>query len=206
MKKKKDDFYYKNLNACMDTAYEAAGLLHETVKDFRAGRLQEKLATMHELEQKGDSKRHKMMAVLSQAFITPIEREDLVALSSCLDDITDGVEDIMIKIYMSNVTEIRKDIVPMTGLLMESIETLGRVIAELRDFKHSKVIERGIIDVNDLEEKGDQLFVESMRRLYSEADVRNIVIWRHIYECIENGLDCCEHAADIVETVMMKNS
>ena len=89
---------------------------------------------------------------------------------------------------------------------MESIDALGSVIKELKDFKHSKTIEKGIIHVNDLEEKGDQLFVENMHRLYQESDIRTIIIWRHIYECIENCLDSCEHAADIVATVMMKNS
>ncbi len=206
MKKKKEEFYYKNLSTCVEVAYEAAVVLKETVNGYDRNEIKEKLAVMHELEQKGDAKMHKMMSALTQAFITPIEREDLVALSNYLDDITDAVEDVMLEIYMSNVEEIRKDIMPMLDLLMESIEALGNVIKELKDFKHSKTIEKGIIHVNDLEEKGDQLFVENMHRLHQENDIRTIIIWRHIYECIENCLDSCEHAADIVATVMMKNS
>lgn len=206
MKKKKEDFYYKNLSTCVEVAYDAAVVLKETVNEYNIDDIKEKLTVMHELEQKGDAKMHKMMSALSQAFITPIEREDLVALSNYLDDITDAVEDVMLEIYMSNVEKIRKDIIPMLDLLMESIDALGSVIKELKDFKHSKTIEKGIIHVNDLEEKGDQLFVENMHRLYQESDIRTIIIWRHIYECIENCLDSCEHAADIVATVMMKNS
>lgn len=206
MKKKKEDFYYKNLSTCVEVAYDAAVVLKETVNEYNIDDIKEKLTVMHELEQKGDAKMHKMMSALSQAFITPIEREDLVALSNYLDDITDAVEDVMLEIYMSNVEKIRKDVIPMLDLLMESIDALGSVIKELKDFKHSKTIEKGIIHVNDLEEKGDQLFVENMHRLYQESDIRTIIIWRHIYECIENCLDSCEHAADIVATVMMKNS
>lgn len=206
MKKKKEEFYYKNLNASLDVAYEMSKVLRDVVQNYNPRVLKEKLGVMHELEQKGDTKKHKMMEALNQAFITPIEREDLVSLSSYLDDISDAVEDILLQIYMCNVSEIRKDIIPMLNLLIECIQALGDVLMELKDFKHSKTIEKHIIHVNELEEKGDQLFVENMHRLHREGDVLTIMIWRNIYECIENCMDTCEHVADIVETVKMKNS
>ena len=168
--------------------------------------LPEKLDAMHELEQKGDAKKHKMMKALSQAFITPIEREDLVALSGYIDDITDAVEEVLLQIYMSNVSAIRTDVFPTLDLLSECIKALGDVLEELKDFKHSKVIEDYIIRVNDLEEQGDRLYVENMHTLHQEDDIRNVVIWRTIYEYLENCIDTCEHVADIVGMVIMKNS
>lgn len=206
MKKKKDDFYFKNLSACVEISYQAADFLKDTLDDYSAETIKDRLDRMHELEQKADSKKHKMMTVLSQAFITPIEREDLVALSSYLDDITDAVEDVMLHIYMCNVEKIRNDVPPMVVLLLECISALQDVLEELKRFKNSKTIEQGIIRVNDLEEKGDRMYVENMHRLYKEQDVRTIIVWRSIYSCIENCMDMCEHAADIVNTVIMKNS
>ena len=73
MKKKEEEFYYKNLCSAMEYAYQAAQFLTETLKHFDKETIQEKLDAMHELEQKGDVKKHKMMKALSQAFITPIE-------------------------------------------------------------------------------------------------------------------------------------
>ena len=73
-------------------------------------------------------------------------------------------------------------------------------------FKTSKTIEDYIIKVNDLEEQGDKLYRICLHQLYQEEDVRTIIIWRNIYEGIEKCLDTCEHAADIVSTVIMKNS
>lgn len=206
MKKKKDEFYFKNLSACVEISYQAADFLKDTLDDYSAETIKDRLDRMHELEQKADSKKHKMMTVLSQAFITPIEREDLVALSSYLDDITDAVEDVMLHIYMCNVEKIRNDVPPMVVLLLECISALQDVLEELKRFKNSKTIEQGIIRVNDLEEKGDRMYVENMHRLYKEQDVRTIIVWRSIYSCIENCMDMCEHAADIVNTVIMKNS
>lgn len=206
MKKKKEEFYYKNLCSAMEYSYQAAQFLAETLKDYNKETLRDKLDAMHELEQKGDAKKHKMMKALSQAFITPIEREDLVSLSGYIDDITDAVEEVLLQVYMSNVTKIRSDVFPVLELLSASIQALSDVMGELKDFKHSKVIEDYIIRVNDLEEQGDRLYVENMHRLHQEDDIRTIVIWRTIYEYLENCIDTCEHVADIVGMVIMKNS
>lgn len=206
MKKKKDEFYFKNLNTCVEISYQAAEFLKNVVVDFSVDTIKEDLDRMHELEQKADGKKHKMMTVLSQAFITPIEREDLVALSNYLDDITDAVEDVFLQIYMCNVDTIREDVPQMVELLLECIKALQDVIGELKRFKSSKTIEQSIIRVNDLEEQGDRLYVENMHRLYGESDLRTVVVWKNIYACIENCMYVCEHAADIVNTVIMKNS
>ena len=121
-------------------------------------------------------------------------------------DITDAVEEVMLQIYMSNVSVIRPDVFPMLNLLLDCIKALGDVLKELKDFKHSKKIEEYIIRVNDLEEQGDKLYLENMYQLHKEKDTLLIVSWRKIYDCLENCLDSCEHTADIVETVIMKNS
>ncbi len=206
MKKKKEEFYFKNLCAAIEYSYQAAQFLKETLEHYDKKTLQEKLDAMHDLEQKGDIKKHKMMKALSQAFITPIEREDLVSLSSYLDDITDAVEEVLLQIYMSNVETIREDVFPTLNLLLECIQALGDVLEELKDFKHSKVIEDYIIRVNDLEEQGDKLYVENMYRLHQEENIRTVVIWRTIYEYLETCMDTCEHVADIVGMVIMKNA
>lgn len=206
MKKKKDEFYFKNLCSCVDYSYKAAEFLKDTLMEYDTNVINEKLAQMHELEQKADAKKHKMMSALSQAFITPIEREDLVALSNYLDDITDAVEDVLLQIYMCNIEEIREDVPQMLDLLLECIQALQEVLGELKNFKHSKVMNEYVIRVNDLEKQGDKLYVENMRRLYNEQDIRTIITWRTVYECMENCMDLCEHAADVVSTVIMKNS
>lgn len=206
MKKKKDDFYFKNLSSCVELSYRAAEFLQTTLKEFDVEMLPIKIDEMHAIEQKADAKKHKMVTALSQAFITPIEREDLLALSNYLDDITDEVEEVLLKIYIGNMRMIRVDILPMIERLLEVIKALQDVLGELKNFKHSKKIEDYIIRVNDLEEQGDRMYMESMHSLYGETDVKTILVWQNVYTCIENCMDLCEHAADVVSTVIMKNS
>ena len=205
-KKKKDDFYFKNLCSCVEYSYRAAEYLQQTLASYDVRVLRDQLNEMHALEQKADAKKHKMMAALSRAFITPIEREDLIALSNYLDDITDAVEDVLLELYICNIETIREDVAPFIDLLLQCIRALSDVLGELKNFKHSKKIEQFIIRVNDLEEEGDLLHVESLHRLYAEPDIRTIMTWRSIYTCMENCMDLCEHAADVVSTVIMKNS
>lgn len=206
MKKKKDEFYFKNLCACAQISLDAAKLLKDILVSFDVAEMDENLVNMHELEQKADAKKHKMMKALGKAFITPIEREDLVAISNYLDDIMDAIEDVLIEIHICNIQEIRNDIYEMIDRLIDSVGALMDVMSELKDFKHSKKIEDYIIRVNELEEEGDRLYVKNMHELYRQEDVWTAVSWRSIYACIENCMDQCEHAADVVSMIIMKNS
>ena len=142
MKKRKEEFYYKNLSGCVEISYDAAKMLRDIVTDFDKDKLKSQLAEMRELEQKGDSKKHKMMEALSQAFITPIEREDLIALSNYLDDITDAVEDVMSAADLiisragastiSEITALAKPaiLVPSPNVTNNHQEKNARVLAE----------------------------------------------------------------------------
>lgn len=205
-KEKKEEFYFKNLCTCGEISLEAAEVLLETMESFHKKEIKKRLERLHELENKADDKKHKMMSAVSHAFITPIEREDLIALSNYLDDITDAVEEVLLQIYMCDVEQIRPDAIPMVKLLVKCIRALQDVLKELKRFKHSDKLDEAIIKVNDLEEKGDDLYVENMHTLHKEEDIQTILVWRSIYECLENCLDTCEHAADTVNMVIMKNS
>ena len=89
----------------------------------------------------------------------------------------------------------------------EICEELQTLLKEFKNFKHSKELKPSIIRMNTLEEKEDELFISSMRKLHvEEQDVRNIIAWREIYTYLEKCADACEHVADIVGSVAMKNS
>ena len=203
---KKDTYYFDQFSSCADSACQAAELLEEVLDHFDAAALKEKLDAMHVIEHDADQKKHDTMNVLIKAFITPIEREDLVALSSYLDDITDALDEVLMEFYICDIREIREDVLPFIDLLPECVSALHDVLKELKHFKTSKTIEDYIIKVNDLEEQGDKLYRICLHQLYQEEDVRTIIIWRNIYEGTEKCLDSCEHAVDIVSTVIMKNS
>ena len=152
-------------------------------------------------------KKHEMMAVLVKAFITPIEREDIILLSQSIDEVTDKIEDVLIRIYINNVQQIRPEALAFIKVIIRCCEALKEVMEEFADFRKSKTLHGLIIEINALEEEGDRLFIESMRRLHAEVtDPIEIIAWREIYVYLEKCCDACEHVADVVESVIMKNT
>ena len=148
-----------------------------------------------------------MLDRLAKEFIPPIEREDIVELSQNIDTMTDQVEDVLMRIYMGNVQEIEPDALEMTDVVIQCCEKVRDLLKTFSDFRHSKEMKNRIIDINDLEETSDRLFMKSMRKLHTEcSDPLHIIVWREIYIYLERCADACEHVADTVESVVMKNS
>ena len=207
MSKKSDSYYFQNFIECVECGCQAAKMLEDNLNHFDTGLLQDKLDELHRIEHDADKKKHEMMAVLVKAFITPIEREDIILLSQSIDEVTDKIEDVLIRIYINNVQQIRPEALAFIKVIIRCCEALKEVMEEFADFRKSKTLHGLIIEINALEEEGDRLFIESMRKLHAEVtDPIEIIAWREIYSYLEKCCDACEHVADVVESVIMKNT
>lgn len=207
MSKKQDAYYFNNFVACAEESCRAAHLLKDVLENFKPEELSQHLDAIHKIENSGDMKKHEMLDKLAKEFIPPIEREDIVLLSQDIDDITDKIEDVLMRVYTNNVDSIEPDALKMTEVVIQCCEGVAGLLKEFADFKHSKELKKLIIEINDLEEKSDKLFIDSMRRLHTESsDPLHIIAWREIYAYLEKCADACEHAADVIESVVMKNS
>ena len=207
MAKKQDSFYYENFSECAACACQAAHYLEDALKNFKPEGLSSMLDELHQVEHAADEKKHELSNVLARAFITPIEREDIILLSQNIDEITDKVEDVMLRLYCNNVQTIRPDAIEMGAVLIHCCEEVRKLIDEFADFRRSKKLREYIIHINTMEEQADKLFIDSMRRLHtSTSDPIEIISWREIYIYMEKCADACEHVADAVESVIMKNT
>ncbi len=207
MSKKQDLFYFDNFISCADYAKQAAQLLHESMKDFDQGKLKDRLDQMHEIEHAADTKKHELLDVLAKAFITPIDRDDIMLLSSCLDNVTDKIEDVLLRMYCNNINCIYPEALEVTNIVIQCCAEMENMLIAFKDFKHSKTLREMIIKINTLEEKADSLFIANMRKLHTtETDPIKIISWREIYIYLEKCADAAEHVADIVERVKMSNT
>lgn len=207
MAKKQDSFYFDNFIACAEDSCKAAEMLKEVLENFQPDSLQGRLDRLHEIEHSADIKKHEVLDRLAKEFIPPIEREDIVSLSQNIDNITDKVEDVMLRVYMNNVQEIEPGALQMTDVVIRCCQAVRELLEEFKDFKRSKNLKSLIIRINDLEEESDRLFIQSVRKLYVESkDPIRIIAWRDIFIYLERCADACEHVADVVESVVMKNS
>ena len=207
MMSKKDSFFFENFVESAEVSCEAARALKEILLNFDADTLEQKMKELHEIEHKGDSKRHEVTKAIVRAFITPIEREDILKLSQNIDDVTDVVEEILIRIYMNNVTDIRPDALEFVDIVIACCDAMKEMLEEFPNFKKSKKLHEMIIKINRLEEDGDDLYVKCMRRLHTtETDPLVILAWREVYEFFEKCCDTCENVADIIESIAIGNT
>lgn len=207
MARKKDENYFDIFVELDQYSRDAAVLLNEIVNDFKAVSLEEKMLQMHNIEHAGDVGRHRMMEKLAREFITPIEREDIVALADAIDNVTDTIEDVMLRIYMFNFSVMREDAVKMAGIIVKCCDALKEALQEFSNFRKSQILHKLIVEINHLEEEGDTLFVNATRNLFvNEKNPIEILAWRETLDYMEKCCDACEGVSEVIESVMMKNS
>ncbi len=205
---KKDDVYYEGFVKCMDYACAAATCLVEIIADFSSDTLAARVQEIHKIEHAADVAKHELMGKLVKEFITPIEREDILQLFQQIDDVVDDIEDVVRKLYMYNVIAIRPEMREFADIILQCCIAAKDALAQMHNFQKSDTIKEKIIRVNELEEMGDRLHFNSIRRLYSEDDVAPLerIQWTEMFDWLENCCDNIEHVTDTLEMVMLKNS
>lgn len=204
---KGDKFYFENFAASTALSKEAANYLVSCLENYDPANIQQMLENMHKIEHNADIKKHEMNEALAKAFVTPVDREDLDMLSHQLDDVTDMIEEILQKFFIYNIKTINPAAIVFAKNIVRSCELLCALMVEFENFKRSKKIHALIVELNDVEEECDQLYLTSMRELTKDpTDALATIFWHEIYDCLEACADACEHVSECVGTVIMKNT
>lgn len=206
MGKKNDNYYFLGFIRLVDFSNQAAELLRNIIENYDNAKLSELKDKMHYIEHSADLEKHLMIEKLSREFITPIEREDIIDIAQKIDDVTDAIEDVLMRLYMYDVKEINQNLRDFTEVICNCCKGLSVAVNEFANFKRSNTLKDAIIEVNNLEEVGDRLYIDSVRQLFTNTtDARELIIWEVLYNLVEKCCDSCESVADAIETVIMKN-
>ena len=185
----------------------AAHHLEKTVKNYNPEKMEKLNKTMHEIEHGADLKKHQMMKTLVAEFITPIEREDIATLSYMLDDVLDSIEEVFQMFFMYNVKSMRPEAIDFVELIVRATEAMKACFDEFENFRKSDLIAKKIVEVNVIEELADSLYFKTVHELYTkEKDPLHIMVWVRLFDRFERICDECEHVADAIGSVIMKNS
>jgi len=199
--------YFDDFITMIGFSCEAADFLKKTLLEFDPETLSQKREEMHKIEHSADEVKHVMIKRLAKEFVSPIEREDIVNLANELDNITDKIDDLLIRMYMYNIKTVRQEVFEFADIIMRCCKALQVATVEFPNFHKSTTLKQMIIDVNTTEEEGDALYIKAMRRLYTEEkDPIEIIVWSELFDRLEDCCDSCEHVADAIEIVAMKNS
>lgn len=204
---KKENNYFHMFSDVANDAITAAHQLNATIKNYHPEKIEKQNKAMHEIEHAADQKKHNLMKHLITEFITPIEREDIATLSYMLDDILDSIEEVYQMFFMYNVKKMRPEALEFGDLIVRSAEALKACFDEFENFRKSDLIAKKIVEVNVIEELADTLYFKSVRELYTkEKDPMDVIVWVRIFDHFEKVCDQCENTADMIGSVIMKNS
>ncbi|HEY6874057.1 MAG TPA: DUF47 domain-containing protein [Geobacteraceae bacterium] len=158
-----------------------------------------------DIEHKGDSITHDIIKKLNKSFITPLDREDIYALSSALDDVLDLIDASAQRFVMYNVEKPTPEAKELAFIILKSCQTIDKAVSLLG--KKMEHIAEYCVEVNSLENEADRVCREAVSRLFDEEkDPIQLIKWKEIYETLERVTDKCEDAANILESVVVKNA
>lgn len=207
MKKKEEYSYFDEFVNNSKYVVESAEILKRTLKNYDQEKLEQSIKKVHALENEADRALHKMRNYLIKDFLPPIDREDIVLIGHRLDDLEDGIDEILINFNILNITSVRENAIEFAELLIECVMSVKDALENFKNFKKADIVKEKSIAINVLEEKADRLYERAMKNLYKEEkDPIEIIKWTTIYNCLENSTDACEKLGDSLEDVVMKNS
>ncbi len=206
MAKNKND-YFQLTEEQISYCVKASGLLVKILNDYSFDKIAEYKAQMHEIENAADEVHHDIRTRLSAEFITPIDQEDILRLVQIIDDITDAIDEVVMDLYMYSIDTLPVSVPEVASAVDRCISSLKTAISELKNFKKPTKLREYLIETNTIESEVDALYVEAIRELFStSSDAKTLIAGRAIYESLENCCDLCEHASDVIEQIIIKNT
>lgn len=161
---------------------------------------------IYEVEQEGDMLTHDIMKKLHKTFITPIDREDLYALASRLDDVIDLIWSAVDRMSVFKIRETTPPAVSMSRDILYTTEIINKAIGKLKEKNYSHVQEY-CIEINRMENRIDREFRDALGQLFvDDKDAIYIIKWKEIYELLEDASDRCEDVANILEAIVLKHA
>lgn len=183
---------------------KAAELLVSLTENF--DNISQRAKEIYEVEQDGDMLTHDIMRKLNKTFVTPIDREDLHALASRLDDVLDLIWASVDRITVFKLTETTKEVIAMAQNLLMTAEVIQKAIKKLKEKNYSHVQEY-CIEINRLENRMDRDFRDALGNLFENIkDPVLIIKWKEVYEHLEDASDRCEDVANIIEGIVLKHA
>src|ERR1700739_2728755 len=200
--KSRDRVYFELFEEAGQNMLRAAGLLDQMLSNYPDSKdfASEILACEHE----GDRITHDIIDRLNHTFVTPIDREDILALASALDDIVDYTEEVSDYLGLYRIEAPMDQAIKLARILKAASKQVSEAIPRLRGFRD---IANHTVEINRLEHEGDRITREAVASLFDGGiDPMVVIRWKDLFERLEAAIDAAEHVANILEGIVIKNS
>jgi uncharacterized protein len=198
----RDRVYFELFEQAGQNMLKAADLLDRLMADYPDNK--ELAGEILVCEHEGDRIVHDIVHHLNQTFVTPIDREDILALASALDDIVDYTEEVADYLGLYRIEAPMDQAIKLTRVLKAAGRQVAEAIPRLRGFRD---ISQYTVEVNRLENEGDRITREAVASLFDGGiDPMVVIRWKDVYERLEAAIDATERVANILEGIVIKNS
>ncbi len=203
----KDDKFFDLLEAGAEEAKTSVNLLSRYLKALSNGGPPANLDEFVQSRRKEKRIRHQMTEELSKTFVTPLEREDIEELSFALYQVPKAIEKIVerLSIYPGRVPHAAFQ--RQAELLNLASEAVVFMVKELRGGTHIEKIREANDRLQFAEGEADKVMLGLLKELYhGPYDAKELVILQELYEMVEQAVDRCRNAGNIVVQIVLKHS
>jgi predicted phosphate transport protein (TIGR00153 family) len=194
--------FFELYNRAAENIVAIADLLVELLDRYPEG-ADDLVRGVKELEHEGDRLTHELVDLLNRTFVTPFDGADMYRLAGALDDICDHIDEAAGRIVSYGARQVRPQARGQSQVIRRSAGRLAEVVAGLEGFKESR---RELSELRELEHEGDRLVHDGVSSLFTgDADPITVIRWKDIHEGLEEAVDACEKAADVLEAILVKN-
>jgi uncharacterized protein len=198
----RDRVYFDLFEEAGRNMSRAAAVLHELIAGWPDNR--QLAGEILDLEHEGDRITHDIIDRMNHTAVTPIDREDILALASALDDVVDYVEEVADYLGLYKIEAPMEQSIRLARVLADATTQLAEALGKLRGFED---ISPYTVEVNRLENDGDRITREAVASLFDGGiDPMVVIRWKDLFERLEAGVDAAERAANIIEGIVIKNS
>jgi predicted phosphate transport protein (TIGR00153 family) len=198
----KDASFFKMFSAMSDNLIAGARTLVDLFADYQD--VASKIDEIHRIEREGDELTHAILTKLNQTFITPFDREDIHQLASKLDDVLDFINAAGARIVMYRITTPPPAAGELARIILMQSQELQKAVSLMQ--KNGNILVH-CVEINRLENEADLVAQQAIAKLFeSEKDPINLIKIKELLEFLERATDKAEDVANVLETVVLKNT
>lgn len=198
-----DKVFFSLLEKQSGIVLDAATLLHNMMNDYNG--VDEKVKKMKKLEKQSDEVVKEIVHKLNNSFITPLDHEDISILTTSYDDVLDYMEGVAVRMQMFEINKADAAMKSFTDIILESVKEINSALKQMRKINQHQM-GKSIEKIHSLENKSDDLYDNTIPKLFKKNDLKKILIMKEIYEQLEGIVDKCQDVGLVVQDIVMKNS
>lgn len=200
----REERFFVLLQDAANNIGEGARLMHALLTEWEdvPGRARH----IKEIEDKGDDITHEIIKLLNATFVTPLDREDILAMASRLDDVIDRIDATAARLVLFRIERPTESARTLARILCLSCEQISQALVHFQKRRFAAVT-AACVEINRLENEGDDALRQALEELFDGAtEALEVMKWKEIYETLEEAIDRCEDVSNVLETVALKNA